>query len=164
MRSLRQLEPTPIEVMISGDLFLRARQSVVAPRWVGPKPSLGGMWHRGSGATCRLPRPRWPHEGALNVHLAVRRPDDSTARPPCSRIDQRTAARSRSSESMVSRSRIAGSLRVGSVSRNSPHPESSATRVSRIESRIIRSGRPAGTYRSALDRYWLAPLSPPADG
>ena len=51
---------------------------------------------------------RRPGRGALAARLAIRRPYDSTGLPPCSRIDQRTAARSRSSESMVSRSRIRG--------------------------------------------------------
>jgi hypothetical protein len=62
------------------------------------------------------------------VRRAVRRLGDSTSSPPCSRIDQRTAASRRNSESMVPSSRIEGEVPARSVPCNSTRTAGKAVR------------------------------------
>jgi hypothetical protein len=75
--------------------------------------------------------------------------------PPCSRMERRTAVMSRSSESMVSRSRTADSLpvRIGAAQFTSARADYQFTFSSR--------GRPFGSKTiSELRRYWCAVLVP----
>jgi hypothetical protein len=75
----------------------------------------------------------YPHAGSCPIETGARlrharrsSSNSSTWRlagsPPCSRIDQRTAASSRGSESMVSRSRIGDSVNAQPAQRNSARP------------------------------------------
>jgi hypothetical protein len=83
---------------------------------------------------------------AFVEQLVGRRLDGS---PPCSRIDQRTAARSRSSESMASRSRMSDSMGRDGHRRNSRSGEPAAVPRRSTPTPGCASGAPSGPANKA---------------